>query len=130
MCDRSPTQSLTRAPPLLSPPHPSSSFKKSQAVRNETKLGEVFGSQLLEAPTPPQPGHGLLDCVAGVDVTDAGTLVGKPELFAETDHVSSGYGRGGKLDCGGVGGLLLVLWACVRACVRACARVRALVLDA
>ncbi len=93
-------------------------------------MGEVFGSQLLEAPTPPQPGHGLLDCVAGVDVTDAGTLVGKPELFAETDHVSSGYGRGGKLDCGGVGGLLLVLWACVRACVRACARVRALVLDA
>lgn len=54
-------------------------------MRNETKLADVFGAQMLEAPAPSQPGQGLLDFVAGVDVTDPATL--GPELFQDADHV-------------------------------------------
>jgi hypothetical protein len=74
----------------------------AQAVRNESKLAEVFGAQALEATSPSQAGQGLLDFVAGVDVTDAGTL--KPELFAGADHVSL---CGSVCVCGSVG---LVGW--------------------
>lgn len=72
------------SPPDLPRP-PRKINKKKQAVRNETKLADVFSPELLESPSPSQPGYGLLDYVAGVDVTDAATL--GPGVFAEADHV-------------------------------------------
>lgn len=73
------------------------------AVRNESKLFEVFGSYALTGTIPAAPGQGLLDYVTGVDVTDAATLMqgSVPEVLKEASHVVVALGPVGGLQPGG-----------------------------
>lgn len=73
------------------------------AVRNESKLNEVFGSYALTGTTPAAPGQGLLDYVTGVDVTNAATLMegDVPDVLREAAHVVVALGPVGGLQPGG-----------------------------
>jgi len=73
------------------------------AVRNESKLNEVFGSYALSGTIPAAPGQGLLDYVTGVDVTNAATLLegDMPGVLQEAAHVVVALGPVGGLQPGG-----------------------------
>jgi len=73
------------------------------AVRNESKLNEVFGASALSGATPASPGHGLLDYISGIDVTNAATLSsGKvPAVLKEACHVVVALGPVGGVQPGG-----------------------------
>lgn len=73
------------------------------AVRNESKLNEVFGSYALTGTIPAAPGQGLLDYVTGVDVTNAATLMEGDVLgvLKEAAHVVVALGPVGGLQPGG-----------------------------
>jgi len=73
------------------------------AVRNESKLNDVFGSYALTGTTPAASGQGLLDYVTGVDVTNAATLMegDVPDVLKEAAHVVVALGPVGGLQPGG-----------------------------